>query len=193
MNANLSAMGSVAKPNGAAEAAMFGELLARGAAVRRMADGAKGGDVAVAVADGSLLRVRVAVAGDSGHSRRFRVRGLAVADDAFVVCVETRRGVAGDVWAFPSAVFDAYAARGVDGSQELDLDAGVAADGQPLWERLCGFRNRWELITEYAACTGMVGGLEDMEDALAMREAMEAPETEMIGLGDYERFRRARV
>ncbi len=178
-----------------AELAVFGELLERGALPYLPLADVEGVDAIVSVEGGKLLRLQVKARGVSGgrDSKWFRVQKLVVADDFFVLCVEAPQGVVGDVWVFPSVVFDAYATRDPKGIRDLKLDAGVRKYGQPLYELLCGFRNRWELITEYGSYKELLSNPENLEDILAMKEALEAPEEETMTLDEYERRREARV
>ena len=57
---------------------------------------------------------------------------------------------------------------------------GIRKYGQPLHERLCGFRNRWELITEYDSFRELLSNPEDLEDVLTIKEALEADEEEIL-------------
>lgn len=49
------------------------------------------------------------------------------------------------------------------------------------------------VLTRYEDYEALLRKLEDLEDILAMREALSAPEQETITLGEYERQRAARV
>ena len=179
-----------------AELAVFGELLARGAIPYVPMSDVEGVDAVVSIDGGSLLRIQIkaAVVSGSKYHRWFQLGELAVADDLFIVCVEAPDGIIGDVWVFPSKVFDAYANHPTKGTpRDLDLDGGIRKYGQPLYELLCGFRNRWELLTEYENFKGLLENPEDLEDALTMLEAIEAPKEESMSLDEYESLRRTTV
>ena len=177
-----------------AELAVFGALLQRGALPYLPLVDVEGVDAVVSVAGSRLFRVQVKAAGVvRGDPKWFHIEKLDVADDLFVVCVEAPNGVIGDMWIFPSAVFDAYATCDSKGNRDLDLNGGIMKHGQPLWELLCGFRNRWELITEYGDYEDLLGRPQDMEDVLAMKEALESADEETMTLEEYERQRKARV
>lgn len=178
-----------------AELAVLGALLQRGALPYLPLVDTEGEDAVVSVAGNRLVRIQVKAAGISGgkNPKWFQVQKLEVADDLFVVCVEAPNGIVGDMWIFPSVVFDAYADNPPSGVRDLDLCGGEKKYGQPLWELLCGFRNRWELITEYGDYEELLGRPQDMEDVLAMKEALESADEETMTLEEYERQRKARV
>lgn len=189
MNANKQLQGK------RAELIVFGELLERGALPYLPLADAEGVDAVVSVDGGKLLRIQVKAVGVSGgkNPRWFQVQKLAVEDDFFIVCVEAPKGVVGDIWIFPAVVFDAYATCDSKGVRDLNLDDGIGKYGQPLYELLCGFKNRWELITEYGDYKELLSCPEDLEDVLTMKEALEAPEEEAITWDEYERLRKSRV
>lgn len=178
-----------------AELAVFGALLHRGAMPYLPLVDAEGVDAVVSVAGSRLVRIQVKAAGVSGgkDTKWFQVQKLEVARDLFVVCVEAPNGVVGDMWIFPSTIFDAYANNPASGVRDLDLCGGEKKYGQPLWELLCGFRNRWELLTEYGDYEDLLGKPQDLEDTLAMKDALESSDEETMTLEEYERQRKARV
>lgn len=179
-----------------AELAVFGELLERGVIPYLPLADVEGVDAVVSVDGGNLLRIQIKAAGVSGGKdpKWFQVNKLEVADDFFVVCVEAPNGIVGDVWVFPSNVFHAYATLPPKGTpRDLNLDSGKSKYGLPLYDILCGFKNRWELITEYDSFKDLLDRPEDLEDVLTMQEALEAPEEEMMTLDEYEQFREAKV
>ena len=147
-----------------AELTVFGKLLERGALPYLPLVDAEGVDAVVSVDGGRLLRIQVKAAGVSGgkYPRWFQVQKLAVADDFFIFCVEAPNGAVGDIWIFPAIVFDAYATFDSNGVRDLNLDHGVMKYGQPLYELLCGFKNRWELITEYGNYKELLSRPEDL-------------------------------
>ena len=178
-----------------AELAVFGALLQRGALPYLPLVDAEGVDAVASVEGNRLVRIQVKAAGvsEGNNPKWFQVQKLDVAADLFVVCVEATNGVVGDMWIFPSAVFDAYADNPPSGIRDLDLCGGEKKYGQPLWELLCGFRNRWELITEYGDYEDLLSKPQDLEDVLAMKEALEAADEDTMTLEEYERQRKARV
>ena len=175
--------------------AVFGALLQRGALPCLPLVDTEGVDAVVSVEGSRLVRIQIKAAGVSGgkNLRWFQAQKLEVTDDLFVVCVEAPNGVVGDIWIFPSVVFDAYANNPASGVRDLDLDGGKVKYGQPLWELLCGFKNRWELITEYGDYEDLLGKPQDLEDVLAMKEALEAADEDTMTLEEYERQRKARI
>lgn len=178
------------------ELIVLGELMRRGAIPYLPLADVEGVDAVVSVNGGKLLRIQIKARGfNNGKAplRLFRVDKLNVSDDLFVVCVEALGGIIEDVWIFPSRVFDHYAYCNSNGVRDLNLDSGKRKHGLPLYDILCGFRNRWELITEYESFKDLLDNPEDLEDVLTMQEALEAPEEEMLTLDEYERLREARV
>lgn len=168
------------------ELAVFGELLERGVIPYLPLTDVESVDAVVSVAGDKLLRIQIKSAGVSGGKdpKSFQVSNLKVADDFFIVCVEAPDGIVGDVWIFPSIVFDAYATRPLKGTpRDLNLESGEREYGLPLYDVLCGFRNRWELITAYDSFKDLLASPEDLEDVLTMQEAMEAPQDEIKNLG----------
>ena len=167
--------------------AVFSTLLQRGALPYLPLVDTEGVDAVASVTGNRLVRIQIKAAGISGGKdpRWFQVQKLEVARDLFVVCVEAPNGVVGDMWIFPSVVFDAYANRSASGVRDLDLCGGEKKYGQPLWELLCGFRNRWELITEYGDYEDLLGKPQDLEDVLTMKDALESPDEETRDLLRY--------
>ena len=178
-----------------AELAVFSALLQRGALPYLPLVDAEGVDAVASVTGSRLVRIQIKAASVSGGKdpKWFQVQNLEVADDLFVVCVEAPNGVVGDMWIFPSVVFDAYANNPASGVRDLDLCGGEKKYGQPLWELLCGFKNRWKLITEYGDYEELLSRPQDLEDVLTMKEAIESPDEEMTTLEEYERQRKARA
>ena len=179
-----------------AELTVFQALLERGTIPYLPLTDAEGVDAIVSVGGSRLLRIQIKARGFNegiAPKRLFRVDKLKTAHDFFVVCVEASGRDIGNTWVFPSIVFDAYARRDPNGVRDLDLDMGKRKYGQPLHEILCGFRNRWELITEYESFKDLFGNPEDLEDVLTMREALETPGEEMMTWDECERFREAQI
>ena len=95
-----------------------------------------------------------------------------------------------EVWVFPSMVFYAYASGSRGKTRDLNLDSGKRKYSNPLTDHLCGFRNRWELISNYEEWRSFMTsteGLEDLEDILAAKEAQESPEEERMSFDEYVR------
>lgn len=167
---------------------VFNELLKRGAAVYvPLVD--EGVDALVQTSAGGVVELQIKVAGGAGGKDPgwFQVPKVGPRENWFVIAVEAPEQKPGNVWVFPSSVFDKYAGRPPKGSpRDLNLDSGVKKYGMPLRDILCGFRNRWELIVDFEKFEHLLGSPEDLEDILAMREALESPEGEAITLEDYE-------
>ncbi len=95
-----------------------------------------------------------------------------------------------EVWVFPSMAFYAYASGSGSKTCDLNLDSGKRKYGNPLTGHLCGFRNRWELISNYEEWRSLMTspeGFEDLEDTLAVKEAQESPEEERMSFDEYVR------
>ena len=176
-----------------AELIVLGELMRLGAIPYTPWADVQGVDAVVSVESGRLLRIQVKARGfneGTAPRRLFKVNKLEVSDDFFIVCVEAKGRDVDDAWVFPSKVFDAYASIEYNGVRSLNLDSGKRKYGLPLYEILCGFKNRWELITEYDSFKHLLDKPEDLEDVLTMQEALEAPEEETTTLDEYEHLRR---
>ncbi len=167
---------------------VFNELLKRGAAVYvPLVD--EGVDALVQTSAGGVVELQIKVAGAAGGKDPgwFQVPNVEPRKNWFVIAVEAPEQKPGDVWLFPSAVFDKYAGRPPKGyPRDLNLDGGVRKYGMPLRDLLCGFRNRWELVVDFEKFEHLLDSPEDLEDILTMREALESPEGEAITLEDYE-------
>lgn len=167
---------------------VFGELLKRGM-VPYVPLVDEGLDALMRTPAGRVIELQIKAAGSAGgkYPRWFQMPAIEPRKNFFLVGVEFTDGEPGDVWVFPSTVFDHYASRPPKGSpRDLDLDGGVRKHGMPLRDLLCGFRNRWELIVNYEEYEHLLGSIEDLEDLLAMKEAQEAPEDESLTLEEYE-------
>lgn len=176
-----------------AELYVIGELLKRGV-VPYVPVVDVGLDALVRTPTGKIVELQVKSAGSAGgeYPRWFQVPSVEPRRNFFIIGVEARDGDLADVWVFPTTVFDKYAGRPPKGSpRDLDLDIGARKYGIPLRELLCGFRNRWELITNFENYEALMESPEDLEDILTMKEATEAPEEEVFTLEKYERRRSA--
>ena len=179
-----------------AELFVLAELLKRGVVPYLPMVDVEGIDAIVRTSQGSLLTIQIKSAGVAGgqYPGWFQIGKVTPQDNFFIVCVEAPQRKLGDVWILPSRVFDAYAATPPKGSpRDLNLDSGKRKFGQPLREVLCGFRNRWELLTDYEEYEALLNKPEELEDFLAMQEALESSQDEMITLDEYDRRRKARV
>lgn len=167
---------------------VFGELLKR-RAVPYLPLVDAGVDALVRTAKGQVIELQIKTAGSAGGKspRWFQMGKINPRKNYFVVGVEFTNGEPGDTWIFPSVVFDKYAARPPSGTRDLDLEVKPRKYGVPLRDLLCGFRNRWELITSYEQYEAMMESPEDLEDVLTMKEAVEATEAEALPLEEYER------
>ena len=130
--------------NADAKAAVIRSLVERRAAVFEPVGGSADVDLAIRTGDGQYVEViiRDPVSGEEGRSfsmRRFRPR-----PHLFILCV----ALGPEAWLLPSVVFERFAT-GAPGEPEwiLHLDA---PDDEPLSERLSVYRERWELIANYA-------------------------------------------
>jgi hypothetical protein len=159
---------------------VFGQLLKRGAvAYLPLVD--EGVDALVRTLTGNVIELQIKSAGSAGgnYSRWFQVVAINSKKNLFVIGVEFSLGEPVNAWVFPSTVFDKYANRPARGTpRDLDLDMGTRKYGMPLRDLLCGFRNRWELITSYEQYESLLESPEDLEDILTMKESLESPEEE---------------
>ena len=170
---------------------VFEELLKRGM-VPYVPLVDEGVDALVRTPAGRMIELQIKAAGSAGgkYPRWFQMPPIETRKNFFIVGVEFTDGEPGDVWVFPSRVFDKYAGRPTKGSPwDLDLDSGVRKHGMALRDLLCGFRNRWELIANYEQYEHLMESTEDLEDLLTMKEAQEAPEDESLTLEEFEHRR----
>ena len=174
---------------------VFNELLKRGAIpCIPLVD--EGVDALVRTHSGHIIEVQIKSAGAAGGKdpRWFQVAKVEPRKNLFIIGVEVRDGESGDVWVFPSAVYNVYASLPPKGSpRDLNLESGKKKHGVVLKDLLCGFRNRWELVTQYEKYEHLLEHPEDLADVLAMKDAMEAPPEEGFTLEDYLQRRAARV
>ncbi len=178
-----------------AELYVFNELLKRGAAVYLpLVD--EGVDAVVRTSGGHTIDLQIKSSGGAGgkHPGWFQISKVDPRADFFIISVESQEGEPGNVWVFPSTVFDKYASLPPKGSpRDLDLDSGIRKYGMPLRDLLCGFRNRWELLLDYEKYDHLMDRIEDLEDVLTMKEANEGPEDESMSFEEYERSRKANL
>lgn len=171
---------------------VFSELLKRGIEVYRpLVD--EGLDALLRLPDGHVLELQVKSAGLAGgkHPRWFQMPAFSPSPNFFIICVTFVNEEVEEVWVFPSMVFYAYAAGKVDKTRDLDLKSGRRKYGEPLWDYLRGFRNRWELIIDYDYFRKFMTspeGYEDLEDMLMMLEMSERvdPDGEEVYLSSQE-------
>ena len=170
---------------------VFSELLKRGAIpFLPLVD--EGVDALVRTPEGALVELQVKSAGSAGgkYPRWFQVANVIPRKGFFIVGVEFVDGQPADTWILPSIVFDHYANRPPKGTpRDLDLNIGARKFGMPLRDLLCGFRNRWELIINYQEYESLMEYLEELEDVLTLKEALESPKEEEISLEEYEHRR----
>ena len=174
---------------------VFNELLKRGAAVYvPLVD--EGIDALVQTSAGGVVELQINLAGGAGGKDPgwFQVPKVEPCKNWFVIAAEALEQEPGDVWVFPSIMFDKYAGRPAKGfPRDLDLDSGARKYGMPLRDLLCGFRNRWELVADFEKFEHLLGSSDDLEDMLTMREALESPEGAAITLEAYEHPRPSAV
>ena len=172
---------------------VFSELLKRDVAVYKpLVD--NGLDALVRLSSGQVLELQIKTAGGAGSKgpRWFQMPDYRPSLNLFILCVTVQDAQVEAVWAFPSMVFYAYStgSGGKRKMRNLDLDSGEKKYDAPLREYLRGFRNRWELITEYANYRKFMTspeGFEDLEDIVTAKESFESPEDEKIPWEEYVR------
>lgn len=168
---------------------VFSELLKQGLEVYKpLVD--EGLDALVRLPGGQVIELQIKSAGSAGGKdpRWFQMPAFTPRPQFFIVCVEFLEGEVANVWVFPSMVFHAYASESKNGTRDLNLDLGKRKYGEPLTDRLCGFRNRWELISnleEWQRFMSSPERFEDLEDILAMKEAAESPGEERMYFDEY--------
>jgi hypothetical protein len=170
---------------------VFRELLKRGIEVYKpLVD--EGLDALLRLPSGDVLELQIKSAGGAGGKdpRWFQMPSFTPRPEFFILCVTFLNEEVEEVWVFPSMVFYAYASGAKQKIRDLNLESGIRNYGEPLQDYLRGFRNRWELITEYAEYRKFMDspeGYKDMEDIVTMKEAMEDPEEEGIPWEEYVR------
>lgn len=170
---------------------VFRELLKRGIEVYKpLVD--EGLDALLRLPSGDLLELQIKSAGGAGSKDPcwFQMPSFTPRPEFFILCVSFLNEEVEEVWVFPSMVFYAYAAGAKQKIRDLNLESGIRKYGGPLRDYLRGFRNRWELITEYGEYRKFMDspeGYKDMEDIVTMKEAMENPEEEGIRWEEYVR------
>jgi len=174
-----------------AEMHVFSELLKQGLPVYRSV----GDDDATALArhpDGDVLelKIRTNCGGENRESSVFKTAEYRPDRLSFVICVFLEDLSVAEAWIFPSMVFFAYSSRsrGKVKARSLDLESGEQKYNGPLREYLRGFRNRWNLLTDYPTfreCMTAPEGYEDLEDIVTMEEATEHPPEEGIPWEEY--------
>ena len=168
---------------------VFSELLKQGLEVYKpLVD--EGLDALVRLPSGQVIELQIKSAGGAGGKdpRWFQMPAFTPRPRFLVVCVEFLDSEVANVWVFPSMVFHAYASGSGSKMRDLNLDSGKRKYGEPLTDRLCGFRNRWELIShfeEWERFMAFPEGLEDLEDILSMKEASESPAEERMSFDEY--------
>ena len=168
---------------------VFSELLKQGLEVYKpLLD--EGLDALVRLPNGQVIELQIKSAGGAGGKdpRWFQMPAFTPRAEFFIVCVEFLDNEVVAIWVFPSMVFHAYASGSKTKLRDLNLDSGKRKYGEPLTDRLCGFRNRWELIANFEEWQRFMGspeGFEDLEDILAMKEAAESPEEERMYFDEY--------
>ena len=176
-----------------AEMHVFSELLKQGVAVYRPVVDADVNALAK-LSDGQVLELIIKSSAEAERKgpRQFQMPDYRPSPNLFVLCVTVQDAQVEAVWTFPSMVFYAYStgSGGKRKMRNLDLDSGDEKYDAPLWEYLRGFRNRWELLTEYANYRKFMTspeGFEDLEDIVTAKESFESPEDEKIPWEEYVR------
>lgn len=111
-----------------AELYVLGEILKQGMRVYTPLVDVEGVDAIVRTSKDSLLEIQIKSRGwgrQTKNPRWFQVNTIEPKKNFFVVCVEVVDTKWGDIWVFPSLIFDKYATRPTRGTpRDLDLDAG---------------------------------------------------------------------
>jgi hypothetical protein len=171
-----------------AEYYVVGELLKRGGIPYLPAVDA-GADTLVKTAQGILLELAVLLPVErvGAATRTFTIPDYKPDKKRFILCVEFDDTDAPVAWVFPSMVFHAYSTcpnkRGLKNLNLKEKRQNLLP--YVLDKYLIGFRNRWELITDYEYYRRFMNspeGYEDLEDILSMLIASERtyPEDESI-------------
>lgn len=178
-----------------AELFVIGELLKRGVVPYLPVVDVEGIDAVVHTPSGKLLAIQVKAAGVAGgqYPHWFIFGDVSPRPELFLIGISVIDEKIQETWIFPSSVYLKYARTRPKGDWGFYLDYGKRKYGMPLRDLLCGFRNRWELITEYEKYEALLESPEDLEDILTMKEALEAPKQEAITLGDHEHRRTASI
>jgi hypothetical protein len=176
-----------------AELYVAGELLKLGVVPYVPMVDVEGVDAVVHTPSGKLLAIQVKGSGVAGSpSPRWFIFGdVPPRPELFLIGVAVSEGKVQEAWIFPASVYRKYAPIRPKGDWGIDLDKGKRKYGMPLRDLLCGFRNRWELITNYERYETLMESPEDLEDLLAMKEATETSEEEVLTLEQYDRRRSA--
>ena len=142
----------------------------------------------------SILELRLVLSDGSGRdaSNTFAMLEFKPSKKHFIAGVEFDEADNPVAWVFPSVVFYAYSA-GPDrkGLRSLKLDMVQKKYlSETLRDHLRGFRNRWELFSEYSFYRRYMNspeGYEDLEDIVTAQESLEQPEEEKIAWEEYVR------
>ena len=141
-----------------------------------------GADTLVKTAQGILLELTVLLpverVGTATHT--FAIPDYKPDKKRFILCVEFDDTGAPVAWVFPSMVFHAYSTcPNKRGLKNLNLKEG-RKDLLPyvLDKYLIGFRNRWEIITDYKRYRRFMNSPEGYEDLLSMLIASERKRAE---------------
>ena len=177
-----------------AEYHVFSELLKRGVAIYQPLVN-EGIDALVRLLDGQILELAIKSVSVPAEQRprRFQMPDYQPRPEFFIVCVDLSEGTENiQTWVFPSLVFYAYSpgAGSERKNRILNLDSGEKKYDAPLWDYLRGFRNRWELIADFAKFRGFMDspeGFIDLEDLVTAKESFEQPEENKIPWEEYVR------
>lgn len=164
-----------------AEQFVGSELRRRGVSLYRPATEA-GGDFLAKTPKGAILELTLLTPAAASPGI-FAFSDRRPGPKRFIVALEFDTAAGPAAWIFPSRVFHAYSSEpDGNGLRRLNLDEvrpNLLSD--PLREYLRGFRDRWELITDYAYYRRFMKspeGYADLEDELLMLLAVERPATE---------------
>lgn len=168
---------------------VFRELLKKGVQVfKPLVD--EGLDALLRLPDGEILELQIKSAGGAGgrDPRWFQMPPFSPRPNFFILGVTFLNDEVEEVWVFPSMVFYAYASGAGDKTRDLNLESGIRKYGASLRQYLRGFRNRWELISNFKEYRGFMDspeGLLDLEDILTAKDSFEQPGTDKIPWDEY--------
>ena len=168
-----------------AEYHVVAELLKRGGFPYLPVTG-DGGEVLLKTPQGVILELTVLLPETRGgkETRSFLVPDYTPDKRRFIVCVEFDESESPPIaWVFPSMSCWAYSTDPArNGLRKLNLALkSKQYFHQPLWDYLLGFRNRWELMTDfkyYRRFMNSPEGFEDLEDILLMLLTVDRRDTE---------------
>ncbi len=150
-------MSDIAKNKAAA--LVLDKLAQHKAAVFKPIGQGRGIDLAVRGQDGQYVEL-LCLASERESPRYFLAPRFRRRPNLIMACVVTGSSGPTEAWLVPSGVFERFGTGKPNGEATLDLDAD---EGGLLHERLSVYRERWQLITEFAQYRST------LEDPVALR------------------------